>query len=742
MGIIHELDESTINQIAAGEVIERPASVVKELVENAIDAGASAVTVEIRDGGISYIRITDNGAGIAKEDIRIAFLRHTTSKIRNAADLISVSSLGFRGEALSSIAAVSQVEVLTKRRRDIVGVRYVIEGGVERSLEEVGTPDGTTFIVKNLFYHTPARRKFLKTAAGEAAQVSEIIERIALSHPGISIRYIVNGQNKIHTSGNHKLKDCIYQVYGREIAENLIETGTSDFENANGLSAEQTAVSDGHLASAKPSAAEIENPSEAAASEDETAESISEKTKEAGRISVSGFAGKPVIARGNRSYEIYFVNGRYIKSSLIARAIEDAYAPYLMQHKYPLVVLQLKIDPEQLDVNVHPAKMEIRFKDRELIYHFIYETLAEALRAKPAVTVATLPEPKAAPLSGTAAAAEPRAGGVPSKPASSENTAGVLSPLNRFTAVTAPESKGSVNKTEIISGMREFPSQNISTRKSDTADIMIADTVAEVRDESGPVGEPYRPPKPIRPAEIFEAERLKEEETIYGPKRKAEAEEHRRETETAGKILQMSLFDEEDDSAKKKDYRIVGQVFETYWIVEYRDQMYIIDQHAAHEKILYERTMKSFEHRQYTVQQINPPIIIHLSMREEQLLSRYMDYFTAIGFEIEHFGERDYAVRGVPDNLLSISKQDLLIDLIDSLDDLDQIHDSKLIQERVASMSCKAAIKGNHRISTAEAARLIDELLTLDQPFHCPHGRPTIITMSKYEMEKKFKRIL
>ena len=336
---IHVLDQNTINKIAAGEVIERPASVVKELLENAIDAKATAVTVEIRDGGSSFIRVTDNGCGIEKDEIPLAFLRHSTSKIQSVEDLFTVSSLGFRGEALSSIAAVGQVELITKTSRSMTGNRYQIEGGEERGMEEIGAPDGTTFIVRNLFYNTPVRRKFLKTPMTEGAHVADLVEKIALSHPEISIRFIQNNQNKLHTSGNHNLKDIIYTVYGREITGNLIPVSVSG---------------------------------------------------EA--FSVEGFIGKPVIARSNRNFENYYINGRYIKSNIINKAIEEAYKPFMMQHKYPFTMLHIKIEPEFLDVNVHPTKMELRFQNGENVFRMVRDTVAEALRHKELIPKVALEE--------------------------------------------------------------------------------------------------------------------------------------------------------------------------------------------------------------------------------------------------------------------------------------------------------------------------------------------------------------
>lgn len=643
---IQVLDQATINQIAAGEVVERPASVVKELMENAIDAGATAVTVEIREGGIGFIRITDNGCGIPKKELPLAFLRHSTSKIRSAEDLLTVSSLGFRGEALSSIAAVSQVELITKTADSLTGTRYQIEGGVEKTLEEVGAPDGTTFISRNLFFNTPARRKFLKTAATEGAHVADLVEKIALSHPEISIRLIVNNQNKLHTSGNHNLKDIIYTVYGREITANLIPI-------------------------------QIEHE----------------------MVRVTGFIGKPVIARGNRNFENYFINGRYIKSALISKAIEDGYKSYMMQHKYPFTMLHFHVEPEYIDVNVHPSKMELRFKDGETLYHLVQEAIANALGGRELIPQVTLPETKS-----------------PIK-AEDEKTA----PVKAESVKTVPV------KTEPV---KKVPEARLDSRGPEPfelkrkASLGIAETrpvypqpisKPSVQEKTQPVTKPSLPEKPQPVAK----------------------------TSLPEKPQQMEMFDNRLLSQKARfRHRLIGQVFDTYWLVEFNDNLYIIDQHAAHEKVLFEKTFASLKNREYTSQFISPPIILTLSMQEEALLKRHMDAFTKVGFEIEPFGGNEYAVRAVPDNLFSLAQKDLLMEMLDGLSDDSGMSGSETIYNKIAVMSCKAAVKGNHRLSEQEANELIDQLLRLDNPYTCPHGRPTIISMSKYEMEKKFKRIV
>ena len=604
---IQILDQDTINQIAAGEVVERPASVVKELMENAIDAGATAVTVEIRQGGIGFIRITDNGCGIPKEELPLAFLRHSTSKIHSAADLLTVASLGFRGEALSSIAAVSQVELITKTTDSLTGSRYRIEGGEEKGLEEVGAPEGTTFISRNLFFNTPARRKFLKTETTEAGHVADLVEKIALSHPEISIRLIVNNQNRLHTSGNHNLKDIIYTIYGREIAGNLL--------------------------------------------------SVSEERE---GMLISGFIGKPVIARGNRNFENYFINGRYIKSRLISKAIEDGYKSYMMQHKYPFTLLHFTIEPELIDVNVHPSKMELRFKDGEAVYQMVYHAVTSALSGKELIPTASLPEPK-----------------VPNQPEISNQ----------------PESQ---SQPEVPGRPEPFEKKRM-------------EAMGIVKEPPSPYGkEPPVPPS---------AEEKKEE--------------------------QLELFDGRllSEEARKR-HRLIGQVFDTYWLVEYDGSLYIIDQHAAHEKVLFEQNFASLKSREYTSQYISPPIILSLSMREAELLNRSIDVFRQVGFEIEPFGGSEFAVRAVPGNLLSLAKKELLMEMIDSLSEEGGRIAPESVYDRIATMSCKAAVKGNTNLSFAEADQLIDSLLKLENPYQCPHGRPTIISISKYEMEKKFKRIV
>lgn len=650
MANIQVLDQITIDKIAAGEVIERPSSIVKELVENAIDAKATAVTVEIKEGGISFIRITDNGCGIPKEEVPLAFLRHSTSKIRCVEDLSGISSLGFRGEALSSIAAISQVELITKTRECELGTKYVIEGGREKSLDDIGAPDGTTFLIHQIFYNTPARRKFLKTPMTEASHVNELMIRLALSHPEVSIQFINNGQKKLHTSGNGKLKDVIYHVFGRDIANNLLEVD----ERIDGI----------HL---------------------------------------TGFIGKPLVSRGNRNYENYYINGRYVKSNIIAKSIEDAYKDFTMQHKYPFTVLHFQMDGQDLDVNVHPTKMELRFSNQQEVYNFVYHALKQALSEKELIPRIELPEAKKSVVE-----AEPSIERTEKKPEPQKES-----------VLPKPEVK---DEAYFMKKMRERVE---SYHKQHSQ--------AEVKDR-GQIHRGSMQMDRIREAANYARTQEKKEEPIPVPNK----------VEPQTEPTQLNFFEEKLLSKKAmKEYTLIGQVFETYWLVEFQEQLYIIDQHAAHERVLYEKTLRGMKDRTYTSQYLSPPIVLNLSMQETQLLQTHMDLFQGIGFEIEEFGGDSYAIRAVPDNLFSIAKKDLLIEMLDALSgDISSKEAPDMIAEKIASMSCKAAVKGNSRLSAAEVDTLIGELLELENPYHCPHGRPTIIAMTKRELEKKFKRIV
>ena len=575
---IFSLDSQTIDKIAAGEVVDRPSSVVKELTENAIDAGANAITVEIKEGGISYIRVTDNGEGIAKSQVKKAFMRHATSKIRSIEDLLSVSSLGFRGEALSSISSVAKVELLTKEKNEIVGTRYVIEGSKELVFDDAGVPDGTTFVIRDLFFNTPARRKFLKSAQSEGSYVVELMEQLMMSNPSVSFKLIVNGNTKLQSSGNGEILDVIYGIYGRDVASNLIRV---DADN--------------------------------------------------GDIHIYGYVGKPELSRGNRNFEVYFVNNRLIKSSLISRALDAAYKPYLMLHKYPLVFLYMEMPGFMVDVNVHPAKKEVRFIEGDMLYSFLVNVITEALARKELI---------------------------PAIVPSLEKPANVI-----------------VEKKDVI-------------------------------------------PEP------FEVKR-KEEYVLDKPS------------------VQMNLFEEKflTEEAIKK-HRIIGQLFDTYWLIEYEGKLFIIDQHAAHEKVKYERILKQIRANNVSSQYLNPPIIISLSPSEEEFVKKYSSNFAETGFLIEHFGGHEFAISAVPLELYREDPKDYFHEMLDELSSGRSSKETDSVNLRIATMACKSAVKGNTKMSVMEADELITELLTLDNPYNCPHGRPTIVSYSKYDIEKMFKRIV
>lgn len=629
------LSQNTIDKIAAGEVVERPASVVKELVENAIDAGATAITVEIKEGGISFIRVTDNGSGIPKEQVSLAFLRHATSKITQAEDLLQITSLGFRGEALSSISAVSQMEVITKAPEDFMGVRYVIEGGQEKTLEDVGAPNGTTMLVRNLFFNTPARKKFLKTAMTEGGYVSSYMEQLALSHHDISFKYMVNGQLRLHTSGNANLKDVIYGIYGRDITRELLPVKYED----SGLS-------------------------------------------------ITGFIGKPSVARGNRNFENYYINGRYVKSKLLMKAIEEAYKPYMMQHKYPFVCLQYDIHGEDVDVNVHPTKMEVRFQNQSAIYNATYDLIVNTLSGREMIPEVSLTQ----------------------KPVVTEKI-----PKKKEEKLSVPE---------------PFEKNRIAEEKIAYAPVEIppAKTKTEIKKEE------TKAPESVYQKELYVQVKPTEEKK-ENPLPIQESQNKKAE--------QMELFDNRLLSKEARiRHRIIGQLFDTYWLVEYDNKFYIIDQHAAHEKVLYERFIKDFSKKEMLSQMVSPPTLVSLNLQESNLLKANLETFRELGFEISEFGGKEYSIHAVPANIYGISVKDFFIQILDSLD---QEHVSKtpdILADRIATAACKAAVKGNNRLSIKEADALIDELLSLENPYNCPHGRPTIISMTKYELEKKFKRIV
>lgn len=683
------LSQETIDKIAAGEVVERPSSVVKELVENAIDAKATAVTVEIKEGGISFIRITDNGCGIERAQVPLAFLRHSTSKIKSVEDLMSITSLGFRGEALSSIAAVSQVELITKTYGELTGTRYVIEGSKEKENEEIGAPEGTTFIVRNLFYNTPARRKFLKTAQTEGNYINDLMERLALSHPGVSFKFINNGQTKMHTSGNSREKDMIYHIYGRDITSGLLEI---DHKNEY--------------------------------------------------FHVKGFIGKPLISRGNRNFENYFINGRYIKSALLSKSIEEAYKGFLMQHQYPFCVLYFSMDTDLLDVNVHPTKMELRFSNNEAIYKTLFEIIRGALTHKDFIPEVPVQEEKTQKRENIKA---PLPEPFERRGVETVRSGGRFQPQDVHMQWQAEmPHKGTVLQNANMQGQAEMPPKETVPQKESAPpenlsvfnSLLPKKETAVTEQSADRVSESntYTVSKPVpQPIQVDKTTASLTEETAAAlPESKVTYEQQELAAVSEGFLTK---------DAKKK-HKIIGQLFDTYWMVEYEDKLFIIDQHAAHEKVLYEKTMKKVREKTFSSQTLSPPIILTLSIEEIEMLEKYREQIDAFGYEIEPFGGKEYAVTAIPADFTGIDTKTMFLEMLDDFANINGNDSPNAIMEKVASMSCKAAIKGNQHISRPEAERLIDELLELENPYNCPHGRPTIISMTKYEIEKKFKRIV
>ena len=647
MAKIQILSEETIDKIAAGEVVERPSSVVKELVENAIDAGATAVTVEIKEGGISFIRVTDNGEGIEKSQIKNAFYRHATSKLRDASELTAIGTLGFRGEALSSIAAISQVELITKTEEELTGTRYVIEGAVEKDVQDVGVPKGTTILVKNLFFNTPVRKKFLKSPTTEGSYINELCERMALSRPDVSFQFIQNGQMKFHTSGNGDLKELVYRIYGKEIAKEIIP--------------------------------------------------VNQKGKD---ISIYGVIGKPTLSRANRNFENYFVNGRYIKSSLISKAVEDGYASYMMQHKFPFFILNIDVSPEMVDVNVHPTKMDVRFSNNEFFYDYISGTINTVLKMQELIPEVSLMDEKKE-TSATTKAKGPE----PFEAIRIEN----MDSKTPSPFVLAEES--------VSYQTMQTQDQNGNTSALQNASLREAGILPSI------IGIP-KEDKDMGNKASHNV--IKAEQVVY-----AKAPE------------QMSLFETPFLSKEAEtDYDILGQLFDTYWLFAYGEKLLIMDQHAAHEKVKYERLVQRFKEKTIETQTLNPPVIISISSKEKTILEEYMQYFEELGFSLEDFGSNEMAIRTVPLDLYGQNEQDMFLSLLNELCSEVPKGKQELIYEKIASMACKAAVKGNNRLSREEVKALIQELMTLENPYHCPHGRPTIISMTKYELEKKFKRIV
>lgn len=694
---IHILDSETIDKIAAGEVVERPSSVVKELVENAIDAGADAITVEAKDGGIEFVRVTDNGCGMEREQLRTAFLRHATSKIEDADDLNRISSLGFRGEALSSIAAVAKVEVITKTKDSITGCRIILEGAKETGFEEIGAPDGTTFLMRNLFFNTPVRRKFLKQAPTEGGYIADLMEHLALSRPDISFKLTLGNQLKFHTSGNGDLKEVIYRIYGREVANALIP-----------IQAERNG------------------------------------------IKVEGYLGKPEAVRSNRNFEIYFINGRFIRSSVVAKAIEEGYKEYLMQHKFPLCVLHITMDAERVDVNVHPSKMDVRFSDGLDFARFLSESVRETLQKQEMIPEASLDSDRELRTLKHQERKEQEKRHTPEpfeKRRTDEYRIREENRLREETKYTAGQSqmqdfmqkpvwnrvKNAGNSAEMVGNLAEL-CQNTSNAAAPPANVDPMSVKPEPEESF------FAETSELKPVKCRNTEET-ESIGVNAPEKINLNATDNEKSNTEG--TQLNLFEEKILTADNRSrLRIIGQVFETYWLVQYDDKLLMIDQHAAHEKVNYERLMKQFHEKNVLSQSLMPPVIVSLSGQEELILQEHLDVFLSLGFEIEAFGGSEYALRSVPVDLYGCGEREMFLEVLDQLGEGVSFGSIRVIEEKIASMSCKAAVKGNNLLSLPEAEALIDELLTLDNPYNCPHGRPTIVSMTKYEMERKFKRVV
>ena len=738
MGEIHILDSVTVDKIAAGEVVERPASVVKELVENSIDAGARMITVEIKDGGISMIRITDDGCGIEKSQIEKAFMRHATSKIETSDDLAYVTSLGFRGEALSSICAVCQVEMITKTKEDFTGIRVNCNGGVLQEPSEVGAPDGTTIIVRNIFYNTPVRQKFLKSKTTEGTYISDLMQHLALSKPHISFKFIQNGQTRFYTSGNGNVKEIIYRIYGKEVSDNIIHMKNS----VEGLSLE-------------------------------------------------AFLGKPVLNRATRAFETIYVNGRYIKSNLLSNVLEDAYKSHLMQHKFPFFILYFDIDTEKIDVNVHPTKMDIRIQEPDTFFDIIREWVKNALLETNLIPEVVLVDRKEQKIEEadkqrllTKLVPEPfekkrneenlvrETGNYGVQDNKTERTIPTILKKPVFQTITRDSLKTSSfkpnenNSTESMIE-KEMKDTVESTAKESTVTLNI-----DVEEECFFEEHVQEKPTKIQVQEPLET--LEQNVNLQIDKKSDAAKKNGASnnlkdivepskiisskdtpTVTTNKILkqdefifvekpeQMELsFDKFFEESSREKYRILGQIFDTYWLITCEDKLFIMDQHAAHEKVMYEKFVKQMEEHTIETQQMNPPVIITMTQTERQIYLEYKEHFDILGFVLEEFGGNEYALREIPLNLYGYNEKELFLSILDSLMESNIRSNKKLILEKIASMSCKAAVKGNQSISFEEAQELVDTLFTLENPYNCPHGRPTIISMSKYEIEKKFKRIV
>ncbi|WP_129597135.1 DNA mismatch repair endonuclease MutL [Anaerophilus nitritogenes] len=631
---IYKLKKHIANKIAAGEVVDRPSSVVKELMENAIDAGAEKITVEIKEGGKSYIRITDDGSGIHPSDIEVAFERHATSKIRDIEDLNRVMSLGFRGEALASIVSVSQVELITKVEDSYVGTQIQIHGGEVIYKKEVGCPKGTTFIVKNLFYNVPARLKFLKANTTETAYISDLVTKFSLAYPNISFRFINNGTIVFTTSGNGKVIDNIFSIYGKEIAQNML------FANE----------------------------------------------KESG-VTLQAYISKPNISRGNKKLQVFFVNGRYVKNKMISEAIEEAYKTLTMINRFPICFLYIQVDPNSIDVNIHPTKIEIRFDDPEKIKKFIIKVLKDALLHEDLIPPVSF-EKKVKKEEGH----QERILDIP-----------IQKEKNELPIKEIPVKENFINPFKKL----ENPiKEDIKQDKKE--DIKIEDATKDIE----------------HPVVI-------EDKPNYITNNKVKEESIKVQEDTKPKEIKVH--------SEIKNIQIIGQIFNTYLIGQYEETMYLIDQHAAHERIMYEYLTNHYKYKSVMSQKLLVPIVLELSYIEYERVKNNINFFVNLGFEIEEFGVNTFMIRGVPMVFGEPEAKKFFMEALDQLkDSIQNSYDLKA--EKIISMSCKKAIKAHDKLDKLEIDSLMKQLSELENPYTCPHGRPVIVKMTQYELERKFKR--
>ena len=706
---IHLLSQECINQIAAGEVVERPSSIVKELVENALDAKATAISIEIKGGGISFLRVSDNGEGIFSEDLERAFMPHATSKIQNPKDLEEILSFGFRGEALASIASVAKVECISKRQEDFLAHRILVEGGSFSPIEEVGGMDGTSILVRDLFYNVPARKKFLLSESTEASRVEEMVEKLALANPGISFHFVKDGKSRFQTVGGGKLSDVVFGIYGKAFAKDSLEIKESYYPSSlTGLAT----------------------------------------------LHIEGLLGKPSLTRSNRQYEIFFVNGRFVRDSLLSRALEDAYKPFLMQHKFPFAIVFLHLSPNLVDVNVHPQKLEVRFQNREKIYQALFDCVSKTLSKADLIDHSPLSLFQKEKEEKSTAFLSPSSQLWEKKEEQKETPDEFRNDQkDKSIELISEIREQKKEKAEMVQGYSigedsENVSENFSEISSEKAQFRTEATektpfsaetpeLNQQKDETGEeklVYEELDLTKGIR----LEEEKASEKEENTVPKE----EQFFTESEKLPSAEQESLFSPSFFSEEgEKEFRLIGQVFQTYWLIEFQKELFIMDQHAAHEKVNFEKMRKKTLEKPGISQGILPKTMI-FNAKEEELYEKTKDYFTHLGYRIRKEEDKRYLLEGIPADFPSLDAEMLFHEILDALAEEGNLSEAESVYNKIASMACKASVKGNQLLSFQEAEALVQKLFTLENPYACPHGRPTIVAFKKQDLEKMFKRIV